>query len=196
MAPPSSETATRPVRARLFAVADPRERARLAEVLRKETVGGMLLVGAAIVALIWANSPWGDSYASLRDTHIGPESLHLNLSLEAWAADGLLAIFFFVAGLELRREFVAGELWDVRRAALPVVAAIGGVLLPAAVFALVNAVAADGDLGGWAIPAATDIAFALAVLVIARQRAHRLGQRARPYRCSDAARPTYGRRRC
>src|SRR5262245_50455326 len=110
-------------RLRLFGVTSAAERSRIAEILREETVGGALLVIAAAIALIWANSPWDDSYASLRDTRIGPEALHLDLTLGTWAADGLLAIFFFVAGLELKREFVAGDLRDPRRAALPIAAA-------------------------------------------------------------------------
>jgi NhaA family Na+:H+ antiporter len=93
----------------------------------------------------------------------GPELLHLNLSLETWAADGLLAIFFFVAGLELKREFVAGDLRDRRRAAVPVFAAVGGMVVPALVYL---AFAAGTGPKGWAIPTATDIAFALAVLAV------------------------------
>ncbi len=83
------------------------------------------MIGAA-VALGWANSPWAGAYESLRDTRVGPASVHLDLTLGTWAADGLLAIFFFVAGLELKREFVAGDLRDPRRTALPVAAAVGG----------------------------------------------------------------------
>src|SRR3954463_7043105 len=105
--------------ARLFARGSYRETTRIAEVLRKETVGGALLLVGTVLALAWANSPWSDSYVALRDTTVGPASLHLDLTLSTWAADGLLAIFFFVAGLELKREFVAGELRDPRRAALP-----------------------------------------------------------------------------
>ncbi|SFN21868.1 Na+/H+ antiporter NhaA [Nocardia asteroides NBRC 15531] len=142
------------------------ESRRIASVLRRETVGGMLLIGAALLALIWANTPWADAYSALRDFHIGPSSLHLNLSLSAWAADGLLAIFFFVVGLELKREFVAGDLRDPRRAALPVVAAVGGMAVPAIIYVLVNRGGPDGVLDGWAIPTATDIAFALAVLAV------------------------------
>ena len=97
---------------------------------------------------------------------VGPAALHLDLTLAQWAADGLLAIFFFVAGLELKREFVAGDLRRPRRAVLPVAAAVGGMVLPALVFIAVNARAAPGDLAGWAIPTATDIAFALAVLAV------------------------------
>lgn len=151
---------------RLFPRPSSNEAARLAEVLRNETVGGVLLVVAAAVGLAWINSPWGESYEQLREATVGPSSLHLDLSLGAWAADGLLAIFFFVAGLELKREFVAGDLSDGRRAALPVAAAVGGMALPAAVYLGINLTASGGDPAGWAVPASTDIAFALAVLAV------------------------------
>jgi Na+:H+ antiporter, NhaA family len=140
------------------------EARRIAEVLRKETVGGALLLAATVLALTWANSPRGSSYAGLRDFAVGPAGLHLHLTLGEWAADGLLAIFFFVAGLELKREFVTGDLRDPRRAALPVAAAAGGMIVPALLFALVNH--SSGALRGWAVPTATDIAFALAVLAV------------------------------
>jgi NhaA family Na+:H+ antiporter len=153
-------------RPRLFNLTSPQERARMAEILREETVGGALLVVAAAVALVWANSPWADSYEAMRDARVGPSALHLDLTLGTWAADGLLAIFFFVAGLELKREFVAGDLRDPRRAALPIAAAFGGVLAPALVYLAINLTAEGGDSAGWAIPAATDIAFALAVLAV------------------------------
>jgi len=142
------------------------ETRRIAEIVRKETVGGALLLGATVVALVWANSPWSQSYAAVRDTVLGPASLHLDLTVGAWAADGLLAVFFFVAGLELKREFVAGDLRDPRRAALPVVAAVVGMLVPAAIYVATTADAAGDALRGWAIPTATDIAFALAVLAV------------------------------
>lgn len=142
------------------------ESTRIAEVLRRETVGGALLLVATVVAMVWANTRWSGGYESLRDFTIGPESLHLNLSLGTWAADGLLSIFFFVVGLELKREFVAGDLRDPRRAALPIAAAIGGMVVPALIFVGVNARTGDGALQGWAIPTATDIAFALAVLAV------------------------------
>jgi NhaA family Na+:H+ antiporter len=142
------------------------EAARVAEVLRKETVGGALLLAGTVVALVWANSPAGGSYTALRDSTLGPAGLHLDLSLGTWAADGLLAIFFFVVGLELKREFVAGDLRDPRRAAVPILAALGGVAVPAVVYVLVNLGTGEGALRGWAIPTATDIAFALAVLAI------------------------------
>jgi NhaA family Na+:H+ antiporter len=141
------------------------ETARIADVLRKETVGGALLLAAAVAALVWANSPWSAAYFTLGEVQVGPQALHLRLTLVTWASDGLLAIFFFVAGLELKREFVAGDLRDPARAAVPVAAAFGGVLVPAALYAALN-VGGSGDISGWAIPTATDIAFALAVLAI------------------------------
>ena len=151
-------------RGRLFAPASFLENSRTAEVLRAETVGGILLIVGAAIALVWANSPWSSSYFDLGNVTVGPGAAHLDLSLSTWAADGLLAIFFFVAGLELKREFVAGELRDPRRAALPVAAAVGGMLLPALVFVAINA--GEGTARGWAIPTATDIAFAVAVLAV------------------------------
>lgn len=149
----------------LFARGSWPETRRITAVLRTETAGGMLLIAAAAIGLIWANTPWSDAYEALRDFQVGPASLHLNLSLETWAADGLLAVFFFVVGLELKREFVAGDLRDPRRAALPVVAAIGGMVGPALVFLAFN-LGNNGAAKGWAIPTATDIAFALAVLAV------------------------------
>ncbi|WP_249998353.1 Na+/H+ antiporter NhaA [Actinoplanes sp. M2I2] len=140
------------------------EASRIADILRTETTGGVLLLVAAVAALAWANSPWSDVYRDLAAVRIGPSAWHLDLSLSTWAADGLLAIFFFVAGLELKREFVAGDLREPRRAALPVAAAVGGMALPALLYAAVNLTSADGAPEGWAIPTATDIAFALAVL--------------------------------
>jgi NhaA family Na+:H+ antiporter len=142
------------------------EATRINALLRREAVGGALLLAATVVALVWANSPWSAAYDSLRDLTVGPSALHLDLSLGTWAGDGLLAIFFFVAGLELKREFIAGDLRDPRRAALPVVAAVGGMAVPALLFVLVNLRAGGGALQGWAIPTATDIAFALAVLAV------------------------------
>jgi NhaA family Na+:H+ antiporter len=144
------------------------ESRRIAEVLRRETVGGAVLLVAAAVALVWANTPWADSYFALRDLKIGgePFGLHLNLTLGTWAADGLLAIFFFVVGLELKREFVAGDLRDPARAALPIAAAVGGMVVPALIFVAFAAPVGDGAVRGWAIPTATDIAFAVAVLAV------------------------------
>ncbi|WP_329209641.1 Na+/H+ antiporter NhaA [Streptomyces sp. NBC_00683] len=140
------------------------ERNYVAEALRAETVGGIILLLAAVTALIWANT-LGSSYEAVSDFHFGPESLGLDLSVSHWAADGLLAIFFFVAGVELKRELVAGELRDPRAAALPVAAALCGMAVPAVVYTLA-AVFGKGSTAGWAVPTATDIAFALAVLAV------------------------------
>ncbi|WP_328749098.1 Na+/H+ antiporter NhaA [Streptomyces sp. NBC_00285] len=142
------------------------ERTYVTDALRTETVGGVLLLVAALTALIWANVPaLHDSYQSVSHYHLGPATLGLNLSVAHWAADGLLAIFFFVAGIELKRELVAGDLKDPRAAALPVVAALCGMAVPALVYTLTN-LTGGGSLSGWAVPTATDIAFALAVLAV------------------------------
>jgi NhaA family Na+:H+ antiporter len=158
--------ATPPGRFTLFGRGSWPEARRIGDVLRTETIGGALLLAAAVIAMIWANSPWSASYDTVRGYTVGPASLHLDLSLAAWAADGLLAIFFFVAGLELKREFVAGDLRDVRRAAVPIAAAVGGVIVPALLYTAIAAGAGAGAVRGWAIPTATDIAFALAVLAV------------------------------
>lgn len=151
---------------RIFGRGSYSEFVRINNILRSETVGGALLLAATVIALVWANSPIAESYVNLRDFKIGPESLHLNLSLGGWASDGLLAIFFFVAGLELKREFVAGDLRNPARAIVPITAAVGGVIVPALFFVAVNWAAGPEVLKGWAIPTATDIAFALAVLAV------------------------------
>ncbi|MBB2910292.1 NhaA family Na+:H+ antiporter [Streptosporangium becharense] len=150
---------------RLFGRGSWAEARRVADILRKETVGGALLLAGAVAAMIWANSPWAGAYETLRAVRFGPAALHLDLSLATWAADGLLAIFFFVAGLELKREFVAGDLRDPGRAAVPIAAALGGVVVPAVLYLLLTRGTA-GAASGWAIPTATDIAFALAVLAV------------------------------
>lgn len=154
--------------ARLFTRGSWSETRRIIGIFHKETVGGAILLAAAAVALIWANSPWSTSYNALTHFKVGTAALglHLNLSLEAWSADGLLAIFFFVVGLELKREFVAGDLREPSRAALPIAAAIGGMVVPAMIFVAFAAGAGDNALRGWAIPTATDIAFAVAVLAV------------------------------
>ena len=139
--------------------------AEFARYLRTETTGGMILLGATAIALLWANSPIDDIYRAIRDFRLGPEFLHLNLTIGDWAKDGLLALFFFVAGLELKRELVVGELSRFKQAILPVVAAIGGMIVPALV-ALSVGWGAPGIERAWAIPVATDIAFALGVLAL------------------------------
>jgi NhaA family Na+:H+ antiporter len=144
------------------------EQGRVAEILRKEATGGILLVVAAVFAIVAANSPLADPYFALRDFTIGPESLGLNLSLGAWASDGLLAVFFFLTGLELKREFVTGDLRQIRTAIVPVAAAFGGVVVPALIYAAINW--GTPEVRGWAIPTATDIAFAVAVLALLAPR--------------------------
>ncbi|QNE78785.1 Na+/H+ antiporter NhaA [Streptomyces finlayi] len=157
-------TRTRP-RCLLFGVLPWPERQAVSEALRTETVGGLVLLGAALVALAWANSPWSAAYEQVRDARFGIPALGLNLSVGHWTADGLLAVFFLVAGIELKRELVVGELRTPATAALPVAAALCGMAVPAALYVL-TATAGGGSLEGWAVPMATDIAFALAVLAV------------------------------
>ena len=136
------------------------------QTLKQDTFGGALLLGATLLALILANTPAAGFYTALRDFTFGPEALHLDLSVAAWAADGLLAIFFFVVGLELKEEFVVGKLRSPRTALVPIAAAVGGVVVPALIYVLVNLQSGPDALRGWAIPAATDIAFAVAVIAV------------------------------
>lgn len=138
---------------------------RVTTVLRRESVGGMLLVVAAVIAIVWANSPASEAYFALRDLRFGYEPWHLELSVGSWAADGLLAVFFFLVGLELKREIVVGSLRQLDTAIVPVTAAFAGVAVPALIYvAIVHT--QPSLLAGWAIPTATDIAFAVAVLAI------------------------------
>ncbi|MCX2970974.1 MULTISPECIES: Na+/H+ antiporter NhaA [Streptomyces] len=150
---------------RVFARPGLKERRLLADALRTETVGGLLLLGAAIVALVLANTPLSDLYEKVSDLHFGLPAFGLDLSVAHWASDGLLTIFFFVAGIELKRELVVGELRRPAAAALPVVAAVCGMVVPALFYVAVNA-GGGGSYSGWAIPMATDIAFALGVLAV------------------------------
>ena len=142
----------------------------LADFLAKETASAVLLLGAAIIALIWANSPWGGAYRSLWTSELGATLAGhtLSMDLRHWVSDGLMALFFVVVGLEIKRELVDGELRDRRRAALPAIAALGGMVAPAAVFALINL--GDSGLRGWAVPMATDIAMAIAVVTVLGSR--------------------------
>ena len=136
--------------------------------LEDERTGGLLLMLGAVIAVAWANSPWREAYTALSGVVVGPAALHLDLSLATWAADGVLAIFFFVVGLEITREVRVGSLRDPRRAAVPALAAVGGMAFPALFYVLAVSELGDGQgLSGWAVPTATDIAFAVAVLVVA-----------------------------
>lgn len=133
---------------------------RLGEALRHDVIGGVILLVAAVIAVVWANTPAAESYEALRAVQLGP------LDLQHWAADGALAVFFFVAGLELKQELTTGSLSRPADALVPAVAAVAGMVVPAAVYTVVNLIAPTGTLDGWAVPMATDIAFALAVLAV------------------------------
>lgn len=152
---------------RAFEAIDTIEEERwLTRALKDETFGGSLLLAAGVLALIVANSPAGDWYAELLQTKLGFELVGLKLTVAHWAADGLLAIFFLVAGLELKHELVHGSLSKPRQAMVPLVAAIAGMVFPALIYVMMLRGNAEA-IGGWAIPVATDIAFALAVLAVA-----------------------------
>lgn len=137
----------------------------LVDFLRVEQVGGVVLLLATALALLAANTPVHDAYEALRELTFGVQVLDASLDLQTWAADGLLAVFFFVAGLEVKREFVSGELADRKAATLPVLAALGGMAVPALLY-LAVAGGTPGAERGWAVPMATDIAFALGVLAV------------------------------
>ncbi|GAB3715965.1 Na+/H+ antiporter NhaA [Mariniluteicoccus flavus] len=150
-------------RRRLFAGLGADDARVLPDLLRQETVGGALMLVATVAALIWANVGH-ESYDHVRHVYLGP------LSLQHWAADGLLTIFFFVAGLELKRELTSGSLANPREALVPIVAALAGMVVPAGIYVAVNGGLPGGHTGGWAIPMATDIAFALAILAAVGSR--------------------------
>ena len=136
----------------------------------KQSSGGILLIVATLVALVWANSPWGASYTALWHTKftVGVGGFSLSKDLTHWINDGLMAVFFLVVGLEIKREVLVGELSSVRNAALPIAAAVGGAVVPAAIYLAINA-GTEGS-AGWGIPMATDIAFALGVLALLGDR--------------------------
>lgn len=142
----------------------------LQEFIREEGGGGILLLVATLIALLWANSAWAPQYASLWNTNLrlGIGEWGLSKSLLLWINDGLMAVFFFVVGLEIKRELLVGELSNPRQALFPIVAALGGMLAPAAVYTAFN-FGTPGE-SGWAIPVATDIAFALGVLSLLGRR--------------------------
>jgi len=159
------EPATSGGRTALFSRLTPGSERNLADTLRGERAGGVLLLVGAVVALVWANA-WPAAYDAVSQTVVGPSALHLDLTLAQWATDGLLTVFFFVVGLELARELTVGELRHPATAAVPIVAAVGGMIVPAALYLAVNAGRAGGATEGWAVPTATDIAFAVAVLAL------------------------------
>lgn len=136
-----------------------------------EASGAIFMLVAAVAALVWANSPWWHAQETLWETeltvHLGSLA-HIDLTLVEWINDALMAIFFFVVGLEIKRELVHGELRDPRKAALPAIAALGGMIVPALIFLLFNA--GEESSHGWGIPMATDIAFAVAVVSLVGPR--------------------------
>ena len=137
----------------------------------KQSSGGILLIIATVVALVWANSPWAESYSNLWHTKltVGVGGFSISKDLTHWINDGLMAVFFLVVGLEIKREILVGELSSIRGATLPVVAAVGGAVVPATIFLTINA-GTEGS-AGWGIPMATDIAFALGVLALLGEKA-------------------------
>ena len=139
---------------------------------RVEAASGIVLLAAAIAAIAWANSPLSNSYHSILDEHISVEFLgfHLNETVLELINDGLMAVFFFVVGLEIKRELVLGDLRDPRAAALPVMAALGGMVLPALIYIFLNVGAGGEAIRGWGIPMATDIAFALGIVALLGSR--------------------------
>lgn len=136
------------------------------EFAQTESFSGLLLLCCTALTLIWANSPFADSYFHLWETRftIGPSGAALSLSLHEWINDALMAVFFLLVGLEIKRELLVGELSDTRQAALPIMAALGGMIVPALIYAAFNG-GSEGS-AGWGIPMATDIAFALGVLAL------------------------------
>lgn len=150
----------------LFSRGSYAETARISDIMRKESVGGFILLAATVLAVVLANTQASHFYETVRDTEVGitvPGFSHLMMNVHHWAADGLLTVFFFLTGLELKKEFVVGDLRSPGKAIVPVAAAFGGAITPAILYFAINH-GSDTAVHGWAIPAATDIAFAVAVL--------------------------------
>ncbi|MGY4718742.1 Na+/H+ antiporter NhaA [Naumannella huperziae] len=147
----------------LFRSSDNEDTRAVSDILRHETTGGALMLAATVVALIWANFGT-EIYEGLRSTYLGP------MDIAHWASSGLLTIFFFVAGLELKRELTSGSLAKPAQALVPIVAAVCGMIVPALIYLAINSTAPGGDPRGWAIPMATDIAFAMAILAAVGSR--------------------------
>lgn len=150
----------------LFSRGSYAETARISDIMRKESVGGFILLAATVLAVVLANTQASHFYETVRDTEVGitvPGFSHLMMNVHHWAADGLLTVFFFLTGLELKKEFVVGDLRSPGKAIVPVAAAFGGAMTPAILYFAINH-GSDTAVHGWAIPAATDIAFAVAVL--------------------------------
>src|SRR5690606_32000305 len=142
----------------------------VAEFLRVQAACGVLLFAAAVIAMVWANSPWAETYEALWSTPITVTSgtFEMSADLRHWINDGLMVIFFFVIGMEIKYELVSGHLRDPRAAAVPVIAALGGMIGPALIYFLI--VGTGEGSSGWAIPMATDIAFVVGVLALFGRR--------------------------
>jgi NhaA family Na+:H+ antiporter len=146
-----------------------RPRSMLERFVHSETSGSILLFGATVAALVWANSPWSESYFALWKIplNVGRRAL-FSMDLHHWIDDGLMVLFFLVVGLEIKREIVKGELSSFKQAALPIMAALGGMILPAVIYVALNR--SGSGVHGWGIPMATDIGFALGVLALLGKR--------------------------
>ncbi|MBC8144551.1 MAG: Na+/H+ antiporter NhaA [bacterium] len=144
---------------------------RLSRFMRTASAGSIVLIASTVVALVWANSIWSSSYHSLWEAHIaiGSGDFAIDHTLREWVTDALMAVFFFWVGLTLKREMRIGELSSIRKAALPIAAALGGMIVPALIYLALNA--GTETARGWGVPIATDIAFALAILALLRSRA-------------------------
>jgi NhaA family Na+:H+ antiporter len=160
--PPGSWPAARAAAKRLFSPVE--------SFLAIEASSGLLLLLAAVIAMVWANSPWRSAYDALLHTPVGLRvgGLVFERDVHFWINDGLMVVFFFVVGLEIKREMYAGELSEVRRAALPAIAALGGMVVPACIYLVFNA--GTPAAAGWGVPMATDIAFAVGILALLGQR--------------------------
>ncbi len=160
-----------PAKRRLRSISVTEMRRPFQRFFRAEASSGILLMFCIVLALVWANSPWADSYTDLWQTTLSLSlgSFSLSKSLHLWINDGLMVVFFFVVGLEIKRELLVGELSTPQRAALPLAAALGGMVAPAAIYLLLNA--GGAGMRGWGIPMATDIAFALGILSLLGRRA-------------------------
>ena len=135
--------------------------------LHQEASGGILLMICTVIALAWANSPWSDSYHHLWHTHLVTNLgniLNLDYTIHHWINDGLMVIFFFTVGLEIKRELLVGELSSLQKASLPIAGALGGMVAPAIIYAIFNS--GGEGANGWGIPMATDIAFVVGIMAL------------------------------
>ena len=134
-------------------------------------LGSVILLAATVLSLVLANTSSSEAWLHVWETHVGPAALGLHLSLREWVNEGLMAIFFFVVGVDIKKEFVYGSLASIRKAVLPCLGALGGMVVPMLVYTLCNgAMRAGASTSGWAVPMATDIAFAMGVFNFFKSR--------------------------